>query len=528
MRVVVVGQTGNVGTALLRALADEPEVTSLLGVARRLPDRTAEPYRDAAWAVADLAGDDAEVVERLTGLFRGADAVVNLAWLIQPNRDRDLLRTVNVEGTRRVVRAVVAAGVPHLVVASSVGAYSPVDDDVPRAEDWPADGVPTSHYSVDKAAQEDVLDELERAHPEVTVARLRTALVFQGDAGAEVTRLFVGRVLPVGLLRLGRPPLLPLPAGLRLQAVHADDAADAYRRVLLRRAGGAFNVAADDLLRGADLARLVDHGRLVEVPPAAVRAAVSLGHAARVVAADPGWVDMAMGAPVMDTTRAATELGWRARRSAADALQEVVGGMTEGRGLASAPLRPAATGPAGASTLPLRGPHPSVPPEVDRHLLGLYLSDHLTGATAGLGRIERMVGDYADLPLHAELVEVAAQIRAERELYVRLLRELGLPRRRHRQLLAGVAERVGRLKLNGRVVERSPMSVVLEAELMRSAVVGKLGGWQTLEEHAGELGLDPAQFRELAERAQRQLATLDRLHEHARRRAFREGDATSG
>lgn len=525
MRVVVVGQTGNVGTALLRALADEPEVSSLLGVARRLPDRTAAPYRDAAWAAADLAGEDGEVVERLTGLFRGADAVVHLAWLIQPNRDRGLLRTVNVEGTRRVARAVVAAGVPHLVVASSVGVYSPVDDDVPRTEDWPADGVPTSHYSVDKAAQEDVLDELERAHPEVTVARLRTALVFQGDAGAEVTRLFVGRVVPVGLLQLGRPPLLPLPAGLRLQAVHADDAADAYRRVLLRRAGGAFNVAADDLLRGADVARLVDHGRLVEVPPAAVRAAVSLGYAARVVAADPGWVDMAMGAPVMDTTRAVTELGWTARTSAADALQEVVRGMAEGRGLGSAPLRPSATRPAGASTLPLRGTHPAVPPQVDRELLALYLSDHLTGATAGLGRIERMVGDYADLPLHAELAEVAEQIRAERELYVR---ELGLPRRRHRQLLAGVAERLGRLKLNGRVVERSPMSVVLEAELMRSAVVGKLGGWQTLEEHADELGLDPAQFRELAERAQRQLATLDRLHEYARRRAFREGGAASG
>ncbi|MCZ2265200.1 NAD-dependent epimerase/dehydratase family protein, partial [Isoptericola sp. QY 916] len=231
MRVVVVGQTGNVGTALLRALADEPEVTSLLGVARRLPDRTAEPYRHAEWAAVDLAGDDDAVVAQLTGLFRGADAVVHLAWLIQPNRDRDLLRTVNVGGTRRVARAVVAAGVPHLVVASSVGVYSPVDDDEPRSEDWPADGVPTSHYSVDKAAQEDVLDELERAHPEVTVARLRTALVFQGDAGAEVTRLFVGRVLPVGLLRLGRPPLLPLPAGLRLPAVHGDAAADAYRRV---------------------------------------------------------------------------------------------------------------------------------------------------------------------------------------------------------------------------------------------------------------------------------------------------------
>ncbi|MFC8597423.1 NAD-dependent epimerase/dehydratase family protein [Isoptericola sp. NPDC057191] len=524
MRVVVVGQTGNVGTALLRALVAESEVTSVLGVARRLPDRNAEPYRDAEWAAADLAGDEAEVVERLTDLFRDADAVVHLAWLIQPNRDRTLLRTVNVEGTRRVARAVVAAGVGHLVVASSVGAYAPVDDDVPRAEDWPADGMPTSHYSVDKAAQEDVLDELERDHPEVVVARLRTALVFQEDAGAEVTRYFVGRLLPVRLLRYGRPPLLPLPAGLRLQAVHADDAADAYVRVLLRRAGGAFNVAAPDVLRGEDLARLVDHGRLVEVPPLAVRAAVALAYQARLVAADPGWVDMAMGAPLMDTGRVEAELGWAARRTAAQALLDVVRGMSEGDGVGSAPMRPSPTRPPVLSPAPRGAEQAAVPPGVDRYLLGLYLSDHLSGATAGLGRIERMVADYQDLPLHPELAEVAEQIRGERELYRRLMRDLGLPRRPYRQLVAAVGERFGRLKLNGRVVSRSPMSVVLETELMRSAVVGKIGGWRTLEEHAAELGLDPAQFHELGVLAEDQLATLDRLHEHARRRAFRTAD----
>ncbi|GAA1735488.1 hypothetical protein GCM10009809_33320 [Isoptericola hypogeus] len=523
MRIVVVGQTGNVGTAVLRALAAAPEITSVLGVARRLPDRAAQPYRDAEWAALDLAGDETEVVERLSTLFRGADAVVHLAWLIQPNRDRDLLRVTNVEGTRRVARAVVRAGVPHLVVASSVGAYSPGGGDVPRAEDWPARGIPTSHYSVDKAAQEDVLDELERDHREVVVARMRMALVFQDDAGAEVTRLFVGPVLPVGLLRHVRPPLVPLPAGLRLQAVHADDAADAYLRVLLHRAGGAFNVAAPDQLRGHDIARVVDHGSVVELPPRLVRAALRLAYDARVVASDPGWLDMGMAVPVMDTARLTTELGWQPRFTAAEALEEVVRGMAEGRGIGSAPLRPAPTRPPDGSVVPVRAPGgASVPPEIDRELLGLYLSDHLTGATAGLGRAERMVGDYGDLPLHAELVELAEQVRGERELYRGLLQTLGLPPRRHRQLAAGVAERLGRLKLNGRVVRRSPMSVVLETELMRSAVVGKLGGWQTLEEHADALGLDPVRFRELAELVQRQLATLDRFHEYARRRAFRD------
>lgn len=198
MRIVVVGQSGNVGTAVLRALRSAPEVDSVLGIARRLPDRTSAPYQDADWAALDISDPDEEsVVDTLATHFRGADAVVHLAWLIQPNRDRELLRRTNVEGTRRVAAAVVRAGVPHLVVASSVGAYATVDDDATRREDWPTTGIPTSHYSVDKAAQERVLDELERDHPEVGVARLRTALVFQGDAGHEIVRYFVGPLAPV-------------------------------------------------------------------------------------------------------------------------------------------------------------------------------------------------------------------------------------------------------------------------------------------------------------------------------------------
>ncbi len=526
MRVAVVGATGNVGTALLRALSTETRVTSVLGLARRLPDRTSEPYSDAEWATVDLAAQEPDevVVERLAAHFRGADAVVHLAWLIQPNRERDLLRRANVDGTRRVARAAAAAGVPHLVVASSVGAYSPVDDDVPRGEDWPTDGIAGSHYSVDKAAQERVLDEVEHEHPQLTVARMRTALIFQADAAQEIVRYFLGPLLPTQLLRHGRLPLMAAPSGVRVQALHADDAADAYRRVVVERAGGAFNVAADDLLRGADLARIVDHGRLLEVPPALARPALSLAYRSRAVRTDPGWLDMAMNVPVLDTTRVKTQLGWEPRRTAAGAVEELLAGMGKGQGMRSTPMRPATPRPPTVSAIPLRGRESArIPEGIDRGLLGLYLSDHFTGATAGLERVERMVAAYSDTPFHGELAELAEQIRAERELHRSLLDTLGVPRRRHRQAAAWVAERVGRLKLNGRVVERSPLSALLEAELLRSAVLGKIGGWQTLGEHAEELGLDPAQFAELTDLAHRQLEMLDRFHEYVRRRAFRAG-----
>src|SRR5436190_19172441 len=90
MRIVVVGATGNVGTSLLGALADETAVESVLGIARRAP-KLQVPKVD--WAEADIAQDD------LVPLFRGADAVVHLAWAIQPSRDRNALWRVNVEGS---------------------------------------------------------------------------------------------------------------------------------------------------------------------------------------------------------------------------------------------------------------------------------------------------------------------------------------------------------------------------------------------------------------------------------------------
>ncbi|MFI2364536.1 NAD-dependent epimerase/dehydratase family protein [Promicromonospora sp. NPDC019610] len=524
MRVVVVGATGNVGTALLRALHGESRVTSVLGIARRLPDRGAAPYAHAEWAAVDIAAEDMDeaVVARLADRFAGADAVVHLAWLIQPNRERELLRRTNVEGTRRVAEAVARAGVPQLVVASSVGAYSPVDDDAPRPEDWPVRGIPTSHYSVDKAAQERVLDDFEAAQPDVAVARLRPALIFQADAAQSVVRYFLGPLVPARLLGHGRLPALPLPAGLRLQAVHADDVADAYRRVVVERARGAFNVAADDVLRGPDLARVVDHGRLVEVPPAAVRGALAGAYGGHLVRADPGWLDMAMSAPVLDTAKAKTELGWAPRRTAVEATEDLLAGMSVGQGTGSAPLRPASPRPAGRSVVPLRRSAPlRVPDSMDQYLFGLYLSDHFSGATVGLERMERMTRDYADTPFYAELAEATEQLRGERELYRDLLDALGVPRRRHRQVAAWVGEKAGRFKLNGRVTHRSPMTPVLESELMRAAVVGKIGGWQTLREHAADVGLDGEQLDALLDQAGRQVELFDRFHAWARARAFR-------
>ncbi|WP_336662548.1 NAD-dependent epimerase/dehydratase family protein [Leucobacter sp. USHLN154] len=547
LRVAVVGATGNAGTALLRALAASPDVGSVLGIARRMPDLTVDPYASCEWSSIDIAAASSEesAVEALREAFSGVDTVVHLAWLIQPIAERELLRRVNVDGSRRVLRAAAEAGVGHVVVASSVGVYAADPSRSLRTEDWERGGIESSQYSVDKAAQEEVLDEFAREFPALTITRMRPALTFQGDAASSIQRYFLGSAVPVQALGRAKPPALPLPKGLRgVQAIHADDAADAYLAAIVQRAPGAFNICADDVLGAQQLADIIDHGRFFELPTAVVRGFVTAAHRAGIVSVDAGWFDLALGAPHMDNGRAKSELGWQPKHSAADALRELLEGMIDGRGTGSLPLRARDVDEARLSSLDGRvgagaeaastsdepsatadDPSAGVSNEagdLDWELFGLYLSDHLTGATAGAERMERMSAAYIDTPVYAGLSELAEELRLERAFLAHLIDDLEVRRRFYRQAASWVGERVGRLKLNGRTFTRSPLSLILELELLRSAVIGKLGLWQVLSEHAADLDLDAAVFDELGERALAQAEMLGAAHAYARSRAFRE------
>jgi UDP-glucose 4-epimerase len=336
MRIVVTGATGNVGTSVVGALAGDPRVTEIVGIARRRP-RLQSPR--TTWVEADV------VEAPLAELFAGADAVIHLAWLIQPSRDEATLEAVNVTGSKRVFAAAAEAGVGALVHASSIGAYSKGPDDRAVEESWPTEGTPSSFYARQKAAAERALDELEVAHPELRVVRLRPALCFKRAAASGIRRLFAGPLLPSPLVRPELLPLLPLPAGLRVQAVHSDDAGEAYRLAATdERARGAYNVAADPVLDAATLARALD-ARPVKLPVGAVRAAADLSWRLRLQPTPAGWLDMGMAVPVMDTRRIRSELGWAPRRTAEESLLDLMRGMRERAGAPTPPLDPRTGGP---------------------------------------------------------------------------------------------------------------------------------------------------------------------------------------
>lgn len=369
MRIVVTGATGNVGTALVAELLARPSVDTVVGVARRRPDHrwpdnrrpdnrrpddrwTGSSETGPTWWSADVAGDD------LGPAFRGADALVHLAWASQPAYRPATTWAVNVLGTKRVLRAAVDAGIGTVVVASCAGAYSPRTSLDPVDESWPTDGVPTVAHSREKAYVERLLDAFERDHPEVRLVRLRPAFIFRPatatgrfpatdrttvagrftsigrtsaagrltDAGRLAStgrRTAAGRLTAAGRTSRLRTPALPdLRDGLSFQALHAADVARASCQAVHRDARGAFNLAADPVI---DLPSLA--GRLglplVRVPPSVARVLLTGAWSARLLPASPQVLDLLCRMPLLDTTRARDVLGWTPHLSSYDALWEL-------------------------------------------------------------------------------------------------------------------------------------------------------------------------------------------------------------
>ena len=334
MRVVVTGATGNVGTSVLAALEREPLVTSVLGLARRLPEpAAAEAFPKARFAAADVTQDD------LVPHLRGAAAVVHLAWLIQPSRDRGTLARTNVLGSQRVFDATVAAGVPALVHASSIGVYSPGPGARRVDESWPREGVPASWYSRHKAEVERRLDRLEHDRPDLRVVRLRPAFSMKRAAASGQRRLFLGPFLPTPLLKPGRVPFVPDVRGLSVQLVHTDEVGEAYRLAVVKDVHGPFNVAAEPVLSPKEIAAALG-SRTLPVPSRALRLLARASWLARLQPTSPDWVDLALAVPMLDTARARSELGWEPRRTGPEVLREWSTGVHEAAGLGTPPLQP--------------------------------------------------------------------------------------------------------------------------------------------------------------------------------------------
>jgi hypothetical protein len=144
--------------------------------------------------------------------------------------------------------------------------------------------------------------------------------------------------------------------------------------------------------------------------------------------------------------------------------------------------------------------------------LAIYLNDHLAGATVGVEMARRVKGSNEDDPeFGPQLIELCAEIEADRETLKAVMDQLGVGQSRVKPLAATVGERLGRLKPNGQLLGYSPLSRLVELEVLQMGVAGKRRLWRALEQTHAE-DLSDFELGALAERSTDQLRRLEALH----------------
>jgi nucleoside-diphosphate-sugar epimerase len=323
LTVALTGPTGDIGRSAVRALERADEVERIVGMARRPFDPAEHRWERAEYRRGDVL-DRASV----DGLVEGVDVVVHLAFIIFGGREET--RRINLEGSRNVFEAAAAAGAKRLVYTSSVAAYGfEADRPQPLTEEVEAAGSDDFYYSAQKAELERLLGSvLEGSATDAFV--FRPCIVAGRDAPAVLEQIFGGVMERLGPLRgvLGGSvpvvrPVLPSPE-LPFQLVHHDDVASAIRAAVLGRGSpGVYNLAAEDALVPADIARELGWYS-VPVPGLAVDAAAGVLSRLPLMPARAAWLNAFREPVLMDCAKAQRELGWEARHGGRETLRETV------------------------------------------------------------------------------------------------------------------------------------------------------------------------------------------------------------
>jgi UDP-glucose 4-epimerase len=325
LTVAVTGPTGEIGTAFVRSLERSREVGRIVGMARRPFDPAAHGWKRTEYVRGDVL--DRAAVE---GLVEDADVVVHLAFVVVKAGEGS--RHVNVEGSRNVFEAAVAAGARRIVYASSVAAYGfPESLDGLITEDIPAVGHPRHPYSAHKAQVEEVLGEaLDGGETEAWV--FRPCIVAGPEATMLVQQARWPDRLPAPLRNLvGAVAALPDP-GVPFQLVHHDDVALALRAAVLGRGEpGAYNLAGQGEITMGDLASALGY-RTFPVPDVAVDAAAELVAHLPFLPEEASWIEAARRPVLMDTSKARRLLRWRPRHDARETLAQTAAAVSAARG----------------------------------------------------------------------------------------------------------------------------------------------------------------------------------------------------
>ncbi|MDX9766404.1 MAG: NAD-dependent epimerase/dehydratase family protein [Ectothiorhodospiraceae bacterium] len=317
MHVVVTGAAGRLGQVLVPLLLDEPAIGHITAIDRR-PVALEHPKLTALVA---------DVRELPAATFAGADVLIHMAFVLmggglgRARHDRETVRAINVEGSRRALEPALDAGLSRLIFLSSAAVYGAWPDNPPRIpEHWLRRPLPSFAYAEDKVAVEDWLDALEPRVPDARILRLRPQAIVGPHAHPLLNRLL-------------RQPFVPAGRAAPLQCVWESDVAEAVRLALFADARGAFNLAADPPMSLRDMLARRGVPRL-PLPLPLIERLHRLAWRATPRVGEPGWVAGLRHGAVVDCTRAKTLLGWRPRLDTPACLKALVPGRGTTSGMA--------------------------------------------------------------------------------------------------------------------------------------------------------------------------------------------------
>jgi UDP-glucose 4-epimerase len=304
VRYLITGGSGYIGSRLVERLAGAEGVEILICDVR--PPRVFRP--GISFRALDVR--DAAAVGDAVSSWR-PDAVVHLAFVLNPIHDEALMYSIDGEGTHNVLEACSAAGVSQVLVTSSSTAYGAfADNPVPLTEEHPVRGVPEFEYARDKTESDRLCQLWAARHPERVMTIVRPCIVFGPSVDNYLLRLWTRQPFQADFG-------LPDPG---IQFVHEDDVVSALVTLLEGRHAGAFNVAGDGVLPVAECAALIGLPRR-RVPLAVMRRMVSVMWRVRASETPPGSLAFAVYPWIVSNEKLKRETGWQPRFSSRETFE---------------------------------------------------------------------------------------------------------------------------------------------------------------------------------------------------------------
>ena len=305
MRLFVTGISGYLGTLVLRSLADDPAIDSIVGVDVRSPSVDAHKLEFHEVDVRDHAG--------IREAMRGCDAVLHMAFILNEIRDKEKTYDININGSKNIFHACLDTGTPWLVQVSSMAAFGAhPDNPFPlREEDYPR-GDYRCYYAYSKAEIEHYLYRLSQEHPELEVTILRPCVIVGKRMENTISWLFSHRMA-----------LRPRGSDPHTQYIHEDDLTEAILLMLHQHAKGIYHVTSDDTIACSEMIKRA--GMLAPTVPAdLICSIVDIAYHLRLSPISSHWVNMFRHSMVGSNEKIKRELGWKSTYTSRELFELVL------------------------------------------------------------------------------------------------------------------------------------------------------------------------------------------------------------